>query len=142
MKKQQKRGPLRITKNSKPPTTKRGAEAITRLFNFEQENISAANELIQNRLNMEMLDSQAKLPNPDASLPKADLREDLERTISRNNEVMRENGQLEERITELQAEIDELININKEQVSTASLLERDSKAKGRKGWTGFKKVFK
>lgn len=55
---------------------------------------------------------------------------------------MRENGQLEERITELQAEIDELININKEQVSTASLLERDSKAKGRKGWTGFKKVFK
>lgn len=130
---------------------------------MNKENISAANELIQNRLNMEMLldekndlintitdiKSQIEeeirkqnLPNPDASLPKADLREDLERTISRNNEVMRENGQLEERITELQAEIDELININKEQVSTASLLERDSKAKGRKGWTGFKKVFK
>ncbi len=130
---------------------------------LNKENISAANELIQNRLNMEMLldekndlintitdiKSQIEeeirkqnLPNPDASLPKADLREDLERTISRNNEVMRENGQLEERITELQAEIDELININKEQVSTASLLERDSKAKGRKGWTGFKKVFK
>ncbi|QHS76493.1 GTPase-activating protein GYP5 [Saccharomyces paradoxus] len=130
---------------------------------LNKENIGAANELIQNRLNMEMLLDEKNdlintindiknqieeeirkqnLPNPDASLPKADLREDLERTISRNNEVMRENGQLEERITELQAEIDELISINKEQVSTASLLERDSKAKGRKGWTGFKKVFK
>ncbi|CAI4052499.1 hypothetical protein N7582_005466 [Saccharomyces uvarum] len=130
---------------------------------LNEENISAANELIEHRLNMEMLLDEKKdlintitdieqqieeeirkqnLPNPDASLPKTDLKEDLERTISRNNEVMRENGRMEERIKELQEEIDELISINKEQVSTASLLESDSKGKGKKGWTGFKKVFK
>ncbi|KOG96074.1 GTPase-activating protein GYP5 [Saccharomyces eubayanus] len=130
---------------------------------LNEENISAANELIEHRLNMEMLLDEKNdlvntitdieqqieeeirkqnLPNPDASLPKADLKEDLERTISRNNEVMMENSQMEERIKELQQEIDELISINKEQVSTASLLESDSKGKGKKGWTGFKKVFK
>ncbi|CAI4052704.1 GTPase-activating protein GYP5 SKDI_16G0300 [Saccharomyces kudriavzevii IFO 1802] len=130
---------------------------------LNEENISAANELIENRLNMEMLldekndltntiadiknqiDEEIReqnLPNPDASLPRADLKEDLERTVSRNNEVMRENGQLEERISQLQAEIDELMSINKEQASTASLLESGSRGKGKKGWTGFKKVFK
>ena len=78
-----------------------------------RDSISAANELIEHRLNMEMLLDEKKdlintitdieqqieeeirkqnLPNPDASLPKTDLKEDLERTISRNNEVMRENG--------------------------------------------------
>ncbi|EHN00019.1 Gyp5p [Saccharomyces cerevisiae x Saccharomyces kudriavzevii VIN7] len=130
---------------------------------LNEENISAANELIENRLNMEMLldekndltntiadiknqiDEEIReqnLPNPDASLPRADLKEDLERTVSRNNEVMRENGQLEERISQLQAEIDELMSINKEQASTASLLESGARGKGKKGWTGFKKVFK
>lgn len=87
---------------------------------LNREHIDIANELIKNRLKIEtLLDEnndqkltildlkkqlqeeirKQQLPNPDAALP-SDLREDLDRTIKRNAEVMSTNLKLQDKINE------------------------------------------
>ncbi|SSD59462.1 uncharacterized protein SCODWIG_01223 [Saccharomycodes ludwigii] len=88
---------------------------------LNREHITIANELIQNRLKIEtLLDHQHGLedevsqlkeelkrqtelntPNPDASLP-TDLKDDLERAMRKNIDVMNINQELEMKVLQLQ----------------------------------------
>lgn len=95
---------------------------------LNKEHITIANELIENRLRMETLQDEnkdlhliiddlkkqlereiykQKLPNPDAQIP-TDLKEDLNKTMERNLEVMNENEELRERLDKLEKENYEL----------------------------------
>lgn len=89
---------------------------------LNREHVEIANELIKNRLKIEtLLDEnndqksmiltlrkeleeekrKQQLPNPDAGIP-SDLREDLDRTIRRNAEVMDANLKMQDKINELE----------------------------------------
>lgn len=133
---------------------------------LNEEHVSMAKELIQNRLNIEMvldenndleqnlenLQQQLKeeidkgnMANPDLLLP-SDLKQDLERTVERNSQVMSENVQLQERIGELEKTIQELKVINRTFANSSSVQIGESKStasptKSSSGW-GFKNVFK
>lgn len=95
---------------------------------LNREHIEIANELIKNRLRIEtLLDEnndqklmildlkkqlqeeirKQQLPNPDAAIP-SDLREDLDRTIKRNAEVMSANLKLQDKINEQEKIIEAL----------------------------------
>ncbi|CEP62520.1 Gyl1p LALA0_S05e07470g [Lachancea lanzarotensis] len=92
---------------------------------LNREHINIANELIENRLQLETLQDQNQdlqsevkllklqlreevrkqtLPNPDSQLP-TDLRVDLKETMARNLEVMNTNQELQERIVELEHQL-------------------------------------
>lgn len=126
---------------------------------LNKEHVEIANELIKNRLKIETLldeNSDQKLiilelkkqleeemrrqalPNPDADIP-SDIREDLDRTIRRNAEVMSENAKLQDKISEQERIISELKIANHGE-SRIPLL--DSKPPLANSWSGFKKVFK
>lgn len=145
---------------------------------LNKEHIAIANELIENRLKAEMLldenndlkqnldDAKAQLdeelrkrdlPNPDAALP-SDLKQDLDRTMQRNQEVMEENRVLQDRIIELETEVEELKRINRLKASRKSTdrqratpstptpsPQKEPRAGVKSpiggGWSGFKKVF-
>ncbi|AET37889.1 uncharacterized protein Ecym_2137 [Eremothecium cymbalariae DBVPG len=98
---------------------------------LNREHIMLANELIQNRLRIETLNDENQdlkstiellkqhianemrrqsLPNPDAEIP-TNLKEDLEKTMQRNLEVMNQNQDLEDKIAALEKEI-ELLKAN------------------------------
>lgn len=100
---------------------------------LNEEHINMAKELIQNRLTIETImdennDLQAtidkleneineeikrnEMPNPDAELP-IDLKQDLERTVKRNEEVMALNYVLQDRLKEIDKYIEELKQVNK-----------------------------
>lgn len=87
---------------------------------LNREHVEIANELIKNRLKIETLIDENKdqkstiltlkkeleeerrkqeLPNPDAAIP-SDLKEDLDRTIRRNAEVMDANIKLQDKIND------------------------------------------
>lgn len=93
-----------------------------------KEHVAIANELIENRLRMETLQDENRdlqqeiqdlqkqlereiykqtLPNPDAEIP-TDLKEDLNKTMERNLQVMTENQELRERLDQLEKENYEL----------------------------------
>ncbi|QLQ81362.1 hypothetical protein HG537_0F01230 [Torulaspora globosa] len=95
---------------------------------LNREHIEIANELIKNRLRIEtLLDEnndqklmildlkkqlqeeirKQQLPNPDSAIP-SDLREDLDRTIKRNAEVMSSNLKLQDKINEQEKIIEAL----------------------------------
>ncbi|AAS53213.2 AFL161Cp [Eremothecium gossypii ATCC 10895] len=95
---------------------------------LNREHIMLANELIQNRLKIETLNDENKdlkltvdvlkrhlsdemrkqtLPNPDAQIP-TDLKEDLEKTMQRNLEVMNQNQELEDKVTALERQVKQL----------------------------------
>lgn len=122
-------------------------------FNIlNEEHINMAKELIQNRLTIETImdennDLQStidklqneideeikknKMPNPDAELP-INLKQDLERTMKRNEEVTALNAMLQNRLKEIDRYIVELKQINKTfkpgNNSNTTLHQEDSEA--------------
>lgn len=108
---------------------------------LNREHVEIANELIKNRLKIEtLLDEnndqklsildlkrqlqeeirKQQLPNPDAVIPN-DLREDLDRTIKRNAEVMSSNLKLQDKVSELEKIIETLKTGNTRATSPGSV---------------------
>ncbi|CCH62122.1 hypothetical protein TBLA_0G01790 [Henningerozyma blattae CBS 6284] len=101
---------------------------------LNREHVQIANELINNRLktetladenndlklkilelkkNIEEKDRKAKLSKPDSNIP-IDLKEDLERTMKRNSEVMNENMRLQDRVELLESRVEDLLRDKRE----------------------------
>lgn len=127
---------------------------------LNREHVEIANELIKNRLKIETLIDENKdqklgildlkrrleeevrkqeLPNPDSSIP-SDLKQDLDRTIKRNAEVMSENLRLQDKIGEQERIISELKAANR--AGAAATFQPSLKPPLANGWSGLKKVFK
>lgn len=127
---------------------------------LNREHIEIANELIKNRLKIETLIDEnndqklsildlkrrleeeirkQELPNPDSSIP-SDLKQDLNRTIKRNAEVMSDNLKLQDKVGEQERIIAELRSANR--AGVAATFQPSLKPPLANGWSGLKKVFK
>ncbi|CDH12874.1 uncharacterized protein ZBAI_04660 [Zygosaccharomyces bailii ISA1307] len=130
---------------------------------LNREHVDIANELIKNRLKIETLndenndmkstildlkrqleerDRKQASPSPDDGLLPSDIRQDLNRTIKRNAEVMSENLKLQDKITELGKTLATLKTKNATPASTTSVSSHVPREKLSNGWSGLKKVFK
>lgn len=125
---------------------------------LNREHIAIANELIENRLAFETLQDENRdllaevarlktqlkdeirkqsLPNPDAELP-TDLKADLQETMARNLEVMNQNQELQDRLTQLEQEVRFLKSGSSREQGTAA----GQKSPNLGNWKGLKKVWK
>lgn len=130
---------------------------------LNREHVDIANELIKNRLKIETLndenndmkstildlkrqleerDRKQASPSPDDGLLPSDIRQDLNRTIKRNAEVMSENLKLQDKITELEKTLATLRTKNAAPAPASGVSSHVPREKLSNGWSGLKKVFK